>query len=399
MLQPMRSEDTRILIVDDDPVVRDVIRRALVCEGYNCAVSSSTSEATEYLHEHEVELITLDVDMPGQSGLEWLPRLTTEFPDVAVIMLTAVGALDTAVRALTSGASDFLTKPVRFEELAICVRRVLECRKLRLQKKHYTQQLEEDVRSRRELSYSTDEQMVRLLVLASLYRDEETGAHIGRVGESSALLAAAVGWTNEQVIQMRLAAPLHDVGKIGVPDGILQKRGKLTGDEFDAMKLHVAIGAKLLSDCESPTLKLATEIALNHHERWDGHGYLNGLSGTDIPQSARIVTVVDVYDALTHDRVYRPAVPEKQALAIMRAGRASQFDPEVFDAFLDVLPFIREVGKLAFDDGPYVLTPIKPLLSDSETCRVNSSIFQGTLSDELRQCVNAHAVPTGTGTH
>jgi len=277
MLQPIISNVAHVLIVDDEQVVRNVIRRVLVREGFSCAVASSTSEASAYLREHEVHLITLDVDMPGQSGLEWLPWLATEFPDISVVMLTAVGALDSAVGALTGGASDFLTKPVRFEELVLCVRRVLECRNLRLQKKHYTQELEEDVRSQKELLHSTDEQMVRLLVLASLYRDEETGAHIGRVGESSALLAAAMGWTSEQVSQMRLAAPLHDVGKIGVPDGILQKRGKLTSDEFDAMKLHVAIGAKLLSDCESPCLKLAAEIALNHHERWDGLGYLNGL--------------------------------------------------------------------------------------------------------------------------
>jgi len=372
MLQPMSSNVAHVLIVDDEQAVRDVIRRALVREGFSCAVASCTSEATAYLREHEVELITLDVDMPGQSGLEWLPWLRTEFPDISVVMLTAVGALETAVGALTGGASDFLTKPVRFEELLLCVRRALECRKLRLQKKHYTQQLEEDVRTQKESIHSTDEQMVRLLVLASLYRDEETGSHIGRVGESSALLAAAIGWTNDQVIQMRLAAPLHDVGKIGVPDGILQKRGKLTSDEFDAMKLHVAIGAKLLSDCESPTLKLAAEIALNHHERWDGLGYLNGLSGTTIPQSARIVAVVDVYDALTHDRVYRPALPEEQALTIMREGRASQFDPEVFDAFLDLLPSIREVGKLAFDDGPYVLNPVSTYLTNGNRAESKS---------------------------
>jgi len=399
MLKKMKSEIAHVLIVDDEPVVREVIRRALVREGFSCAVASSTSEATAYLREHEVELITLDVDMPGQSGLEWLPWLTTEFPDIAVIMLTAVGALDNAVGALTGGASDFLTKPVRFEELDLCVRRVLECRRLRLQKKHYTQRLEEENRSRKELLYSTDEQMVRLLVLASLYRDEETGAHIGRVGESSGLLAAAMGWTNDQVIQMRLAAPLHDVGKIGVPDGILQKRGKLTSDEFDAMKLHVAIGAKLLSDCESPTLKLAAEIALNHHERWDGLGYLHGLSGTAIPQSARIVAVVDVYDALTHDRVYRPAIPEEQALTIMREGRASQFDPEVFDAFFDVLPSIREVDKLAFDECPYLLNSIQLLPDEPKSSRIATRIPRDTLRQEMRQCVGTHVLPTALKGH
>lgn len=334
---------TRVLVIDDEHAVRDVVRRALERAGYACAVAAGTAEAWTHLQNHPVDLITLDIDMPGGSGLSFLPNLQREFPDLAVIMLTAIGKLDTAIEALTNGAHGFLTKPVDFADLLQCVEKTLKRRESIIQKNHYIRQLEKNACTQDDSIWSTDQQTVRLLVQASLYRDEETGSHVQRVGESSALLASAMGWSSESTARMRLAAPLHDVGKLGVPDDILQKPGKLTTDEFQLMKMHVAIGGRLLSGCESPTLKLASEIALNHHERWDGKGYLNGLSGTSIPQSARIVSVVDVFDALTHDRVYRRAFPVDEAIEIVREGSESQFDPEVVQAFFDVLPLILEI--------------------------------------------------------
>ncbi len=339
-----------ILIVDDEQTVSEVLRRVLSRAGYSCVVASNATDAWSYVHTHDIDLVTLDVNMPEQSGLSLLPTLQQEFPDIAVIMLTAVGAVETAIEALTNGASDFLTKPIDFDHLLRCVHRVLKQRELRLQKNRYTRELEANIRKRDETLRSSDEQTVRLLVQASLYRDEETGEHIQRVGTASAVLALAMGWSPENATRIRLAAPLHDVGKIGVPDGILQKAGELNADEFRVMQSHVVIGANLLSGCTSPTLKLAAEIALNHHERWNGAGYMNGLSGTDIPQSARIVAVVDVYDALTHDRVYRPAIPERIALEMIRDERGSHFDPEVVDAFFDILPSINEISDLTSDD-------------------------------------------------
>ena len=347
---PSRTATNRILIVDDEQSVRNIVRRALDRAGYACEVACCTADAWTHLQNHPVDLITLDVDMPGGSGLDLLPELQRAFPDVAIIMLTAVGTLDTAVTAFTNGACEFLTKPVDFVDLVKCVQRTLKRRELCLQKNHYLRQLEDNICKREETIWSTDQQTVRLLVQASLYRDEETGSHVQRVGDSSALLASAIGWSKENVALIRLAAPLHDVGKLGVPDGILQKPGKLTTYEFQLMKMHVAIGGKLLSGCDSPTLKLAGEIALNHHERWDGKGYLNGLSGISIPQSARIVSVVDVFDALTHDRVYRGAMPIDEALDILREGSGSQFDPEIVSAFFDVLPSILEADIGIQDD-------------------------------------------------
>ncbi len=345
------SLPVEILIVDDEKRVGEVLRRVLSRDGYSCTVVSSAADAWRHLQSNPVDLVTLDVNMSGQSGLTLLPKIQNEYPDISVIMLTAVGTLETAIEALTNGASDFLTKPIDFDHLLLCVQRVLKSRELRLQKERYTQELEDNIREREETLRSTDEQTVRLLVQASLYRDEETGAHVQRVGNASAILCRAMGWSPEEATRMRLAAPLHDVGKIGVPDGILQKAGKLTADEYRVMQSHVVIGANLLSGCSSPTLKLAAEIALNHHERWNGNGYMSGLSGTEIPQCARIVAVVDVFDALTHDRVYRRAIPEGKALEMIREGRGLQFDPDVIDAFLDVLPSLHDLEDVIYESN------------------------------------------------
>ncbi len=339
----IEKRSKRVLVVDDERAIRDVMRRALGRAGYECAVARNTGEARAHLQQQHVDLITLDVDMPGETGLEFLPQLHREFPDLAVIMLTAVGKLDIAVESLTNGACGFLNKPIDFVELVEGVEKALKHQETVIQKNRYIRNLEASFSKRDESAWSTDRQTVSLLIQASLYRDEETGSHVQRVGDSSAILASAMGWSRDSCARMQLAAPLHDVGKLGVPDGILQKPGKLTTDEFQLMKMHVAIGGKLLSGCDSPTLKLAAEIALNHHERWDGEGYLNGLRGASIPQSARIVSVVDVFDALTHDRIYRRAFPIHDAIELIRQGSGNQFDPEVVDAFFVVLPLILEV--------------------------------------------------------
>jgi putative two-component system response regulator len=163
------------------------------------------------------------------------------------------------------------------------------------------------------------------------------------------LLAATLGWDRERVEAIRLAAPMHDIGKIAIPDAILCKPGKLTPEEFAAMQTHAEIGATLLAGSQSPALRMAYEIALGHHERWDGTGYPSGLRGTEIPEAARIVAIVDVYDALSHDRVYRPAMPEPEVLQILRAGRGSHFDPEFLDVFMTLLPEMRAIAEAVTD--------------------------------------------------
>jgi putative two-component system response regulator len=204
--------------------------------------------------------------------------------------------------------------------------------------------LEEQVLRQTEQIHRAHEETIHRLVGASMYRDEETGAHIVRVGLSSALMAEALGWSADEVDRIRLAAPMHDVGKIGIPDAILQKPGKLTAEEFEIMKTHTTIGARLLDHSESPMLHMARDIALSHHERWDGSGYPRGLAGEAISTAARIVAIVDVYDALSHDRVYRPAMREEQVLDIVKEGRGTHFQPDLVDLLLSLLPQMKSIA-------------------------------------------------------
>jgi putative two-component system response regulator len=193
------------------------------------------------------------------------------------------------------------------------------------------------------------EAAIHRLAPSLMHRDEETRAHVLRTGRCSELLAAAVGWDVAGVDRIRLAAPLHDIGKICVPDSILRKPGKLTPDEFLIVQTHTLWGARILSGFASPVLQMAREIALSHHERWDGRGYPAGWAESAIPESARIVAIVDVFDALTHDRVYRPAFPESEVIRLMKADRASHFDPRLLDIFMSLLPEMQAIAQVSPD--------------------------------------------------
>ncbi|HVC92588.1 MAG TPA: HD domain-containing phosphohydrolase [Pirellulales bacterium] len=195
------------------------------------------------------------------------------------------------------------------------------------------------------------EETIHWLVKVSLYRDEETGAHIQRTGWYSELLAATAGWPRELVDQIRLAAPMHDLGKIGIPDAILRKPGKLTREEMAVMQTHTLLGAKMLAGATTPVLCMAREIAMCHHERWDGGGYPAGLAGPEIPETARIVAIVDFFDALSHDRCYRPAFPDADVERMLREGRGTHFDPRLLDIFLSLLPEMRAISLAVPDDA------------------------------------------------
>jgi putative two-component system response regulator len=336
-------------VVDDERIVRDLLSRWLRDEGYLCMTASSAAAAWTHLQQYAVDVVTLDITMPGGSGLDLLDQIRQSLPDIAVIMLTAEGDTAKAIRALSAGAHGYLIKPVERQELLIQVRNAVERQRLVIENREYMHELEHKVREHTRAIRMAYEETIHRLVKASLYRDEETGAHIKRTGWYSELLAATIGWDYERVEQIRLAAPMHDIGKIAIPDSILCKPGKLTPDEFTAMQKHAQIGATLLADSQSPVLRMAHEIALGHHERWDGSGYPSGLKGTEIPESARIVAIVDVYDALTHDRVYRPALPEQEILTILRSGRGTHFDPELLDAFMSLLPEMRVIAEAVTD--------------------------------------------------
>jgi putative two-component system response regulator len=344
------APDTQVLVIDDEASVQQLLSRWLRDAGYTCALASSAAEGWAYLQEHTVEVVTLDIRMPGGSGLDLLDQIKNLFPDISVLMLTAEGETTKAIRALTKGAYGYLIKPVEREEFLIPIRNGIERRRLVIENREYTQRLQEHVRAQTQTIRLAHEETIHRLMSASSFRDNETGAHIRRTGLLSEVLAKVAGWDAVQADQMRLAAPMHDVGKIGIPDSILHKPGTLTAEEFAVMKTHTLLGAEILGGSESAVLQMAQAIARSHHERWDGRGYPDALAGVDIPECARIVAIVDVYDALSHDRVYRPAFSEAEVLSMMLEGSGTHFDPRLLECFLPMLPKIRRLSS-ANPDG------------------------------------------------
>jgi putative two-component system response regulator len=345
----------RILIVDDEEYLRHLISRQLARDGYECATAGSGEEAWRMLQHTDYSLLVLDIMMPGMSGMELLEKVRQGRPDAAVIMVTGVDDRPTAIRALQLGAYGYVVKPFETNELAINVANALERRRLVLESQLHEQELERKVSERTAEVRATQEEITLRLVAAAEHRDEETGAHVKRIGLYASVIVAELGWRGRALEDIRLAAPMHDIGKIGVPDAVLRKPGKLTAEEFEIIKTHTVIGSQILADANSPLLRMAGEIALSHHEKWDGGGYPQGLAGESIPLSARTVAVADVYDAMTHDRVYRPAIPEAQTLDIMKAGRGRHFDPVVLDAFIETLQQFREIREQLGE--PHVDTP------------------------------------------
>jgi putative two-component system response regulator len=334
-----------ILAVDDVAYVRDLVCRWLKARGHVCGQAADAESASEYLKHNRVDLVVLDVNMPGRSGLEFLGDIKKAYPDTAVLMMTAASETKTVIQALTHGASAYLIKPVECEELLFQVTAALERRQLLQERHNYTRDLEEKVRQQTLEIRQAHEETIHRLVTASLCRDEETGMHIRRTGLLSEALARASGLSTADAEVIRLAAPMHDVGKIGIPDAILQKPGKLTPSEFEIMKTHTTIGATMLGGSHSAILLMAHDIALNHHERWDGTGYPHGLASQAISEAARILSIVDVYDALSHDRVYRPAFAEDEVMTMMQRGAGTQFDPMLLATFFAHFDEMRRIAQ------------------------------------------------------
>jgi putative two-component system response regulator len=361
----MSTQDVQVLVVDDDPVTRDLVSLWLENEGYTCAVFEDGEAAWEFFQQHEVPLVTLDIGLAGVSGIELLARIRRCSADTEVVVLTAGSEAATAIDALTQGAFAYLIKPVRPEELVLQVRRGLERRRWHRERQDYMERLEQTVCQQTLETQLAQEEIIHRLTMASLYRDEETAAHIRRIGLFSEALALAADWPLGRAEQLRLAAPMHDVGKIGIPDAVLRKPGRLTPAEYELMKTHTTIGARMLGGSRSAVLQTAELIARCHHERWGGSGYPRGLSGTAIPEPARIVAIADVYDALTHDRIYRRALPEDEVLKIMREGRGVQFDPKLLDGFLQVLPDFRRIAAQNPDEPPSEESDLDLILGSS----------------------------------
>jgi putative two-component system response regulator len=331
-------QHARILIIDDQAENVTLLRRVLLRAGYRDVQSTTEPSQAEMLYEaYGPDLVLLDLHMPEMDGfavLERLRALTTRGTYLPILVLTGDHDQGKRRQALAAGATDFLAKPFDLVEVMLRIRNLLETRHLHRLLSNQNAVLEAGVRQRtRELEEAQSEILARLAAAAE-HRDDDTGRHTLRVGELSAAVAEALALPREAVELIRAAAPLHDVGKIGVPDHILLKAGKLTPEEFTVMKAHTTIGAAILAGGRSPLVIEAERIALNHHERWDGGGYPNGLVGSAIPLGARIVAVADVFDALTHERPYRSAWPLGRVMEEIRAQSGHHFDPDVVTAFL-----------------------------------------------------------------
>jgi putative two-component system response regulator len=253
-----------------------------------------------------------------------------------ILMLTGDDTPEAKRDALSRGAKDFLNKPFNSDEVLLRIGTLLETRFLYLQIQSQNQILEAKVRDRTRELEAAQIEIIERLARAAEFRDDNTGQHTARVGQMAALIAKQIGLPDSEVSLIRRAAPLHDVGKIGIPDSILLKLGKLTKEEFEIVKTHTTIGARILSGSHFTILRLAEEIALTHHERWDGNGY-SGIVGDAIPLAGRIVAVADVFDALTQKRPYKAAWPVGDAIAEIERQRSRQFDPALVDAFLRVI--------------------------------------------------------------
>jgi cyclic di-GMP phosphodiesterase len=340
--------EERILCVDDDLQVRRVITHLVRAAGYECQGVGDAREARGLLDRERFSIVLCDIELPGESGLELLRELAGRSPDVAMLMVTGQDAPEVADLALKLGAYGYVTKPFGENALRINLANAVHRRRLELERRTHNEVLEATVALRtaelretvQRLEASETElrkayrETVQRLARAIEYHDGTTGAHVERVAEYATAIAARLGLDPERAELLRLASPLHDVGKLAVAERILAKPASLTPDERDAIERHARAGFELLTGSGNELLELAAVVAGSHHERWDGTGYPNGLAGEEIPLEGRIVAVADVFDALASDRPYRPGFTVEAARAQIAASAGTAFDPRVVEAFL-----------------------------------------------------------------
>ena len=341
-----------ILVVDDEQAISRMITHALGRSGYVCMEAESAGEALKLLASHAFDVVITDIRMPGMSGIDLLKRIKAEY-NADVIVMTGFTDNYNYESVIMAGASDFVQKPLSFKELSIRLKRVLHMRYLLLERESINRKLKENYEqlanyssqlenAHQELKYAYLDTINRL-VAATEYKDEDTGDHIVRISRYCTLIAQKMGLPEETVELIQYASPMHDIGKIGIPDHILLKPDRLTNEEFDIVKNHTTIGAAILEAARSEVLQMSREIALTHHEKYNGRGYPRGLSGNDIPVSGRIVAIADTFDALTSRRPYKDPYPIDVAVDIIHSEKGAHFDPAIADVFLDNIEEIREI--------------------------------------------------------
>lgn len=336
----LTPDSVTILIVDDEEYNCSLLERILARAGFqNVHSSMNPSRIPNMLVTYNPDIILLDLHMPEIDGIQALQLIKDYAGEsyLPVLMLTADVTPKAKQEALTAGAHDFLTKPYDRTEVILRITNLLKTRELYKQLQQHNTKLEERVTERTSQLEKAKLEIIELLGRASEYRDDMTGMHTQRVGQLSALIAKQLGLEEHKVQLINQAAPLHDIGKIGIPDQILLKPGRFNAEEYELMKEHTLIGAKILQNSSFAMLKTAEIIAKYHHEKWDGTGYPEGLRETAIPIEARIVAIADFYDALTHERPYKQAWSKEEALAEIKQQSGKHFDPDIVEAIMHVL--------------------------------------------------------------
>ena len=323
-----------ILLVDDEEIIRRLLSQKLSAEGYRCEQAANAELALKKLKGDSIELVILDIKMPGKSGVELLPEIKDKYPDTAVIMATAVSDANTAINCMKAGAYDYVTKPFNLDEVSFSVERALERRRLELENRDYQQHLEQKVEEQARKIRATFFNAVTALAYALEAKDVYTSGHSQRVTEISVAIAEEMGLSKADVEKIRLAGLVHDIGKIGVREAVLNKPGSLSEEEYKHVRQHSETGEHILEPIVDD--KEILKAVRHHHERCDGWGYPDGLSGEQIPRLSRIISVADTFDAMTSERPYRTAMTKEEACAEVERCKGTQFDPETADAFLRV---------------------------------------------------------------
>jgi putative two-component system response regulator len=339
-------ENSKVLIVDDQQANVMLLEQILGQAGYKQVVSTTDSREVLGLYkQHAPDLVLLDLNMPHMDGFEIMDQLreVEKGSYIPVLVLTAVDHPSIRHRALDSGARDFISKPFDVSEVLCRMRNMLEVRVLHNQIRNQNQRLEQEVAERTRELEETRMEVIHRLGRAGEYRDNETGNHVIRMSRFSELLAREIGLSERTCNLILNASPMHDIGKIGIPDSILLKPGKLEPDEWETMKTHVIKGVEILMGNDSELMVMARNIALHHHEKWDGSGYPNNLNGQDISIEGRIVAVCDVFDALTSERPYKKAWPVEKALEFLMDQKGRHFEPRLVDGFIRIMPRVQEV--------------------------------------------------------
>ncbi len=356
--QDAKFTDAKILIVDDEQGNINVLERMLNSVGYRNVTSTTDSRSTpEIFQSIHPDLILLDIKMPEFSGFDVmraLDRLKNE-SYLPILVLTAQLDPETRLEALRAGAKDFVNKPFIMEEMLARINNLLEVRMLHNSAHRDKKSLEHQVVERSQELKQYQVEIIHRLARAAEYRDNETGMHVIRMSKLCERLAKGLDVDDHQCHLIRHASPMHDIGKIGIPDHILLKPGKLTSEEWSVMQTHAEIGALILSGSDSEFLQMAEVIAGKHHERWDGTGYPKGLKGEEIPLAARIVTVCDVYDALTSDRPYKKAWSVEDTVKEMKSQNGKLFDPVILSKFMELLPEMVDISRKFSDDSREVI--------------------------------------------